>query len=174
MSLTLLLGFYSLLFSNQFTFSYELWIHKIYVQNQEAIESMHMVARKSNLKNEKSNVYLEKSLSREEITKILGAVTYDRAFYFYDGIDKPNGEFAVSLSDFCNKINVVSLESLAFHLKRQDFQNWIGKVIGDVDLAKRLDKVQVKNNALRSTLHAFVSNRIKELQDSWPIVLSIH
>jgi len=132
-----------------------------------------MSAKKSTRKKDKSEVFLERSLSREEVSKILGTVAYDRAFYFYDSIGKPSGEFAVSLSDFCNKINVVSSESLAFHIKRRDFQNWIKEVIGDVELAKRMDKIQVKDNAFRSTLHAFVGNRIKELQDSWPILLAV-
>jgi len=133
-----------------------------------------MITKKSTRKKDSSRVSLEKSLSRDEVSKILGTVVYERAFYFYNGIGKPNGDFAVSLSDFCNKINVVSSESLAFHLKRRDFQNWISEVVGDVELAKRIDKIQVKDNALRSTLHAFVSSRIKELQDSWPILLAIH
>jgi len=133
-----------------------------------------MNAKKSIRKKSQSEVSLERSLSREEVSKILGTVNYERAFYFYDGVGKPNGEFAVSLSDFCSKINVVSSESLAFHLKRRDFQNWISEVIGDIELAKRMDKIRVKDNTFRSTLHAFVSNRIKELQDSWPILLAVH
>jgi len=133
-----------------------------------------MSAKKTTRKRSQSEFSLERSLSREEVSKILGTVAYERAFYFYDGVGKPNGEFAVSLSDFCSKINVVSPESLAFHLKRRDFQNWISEVVGDVELAKRMDKIKVKDNALRSTLHAFVSNRIKELQDSWPILLAVH
>jgi len=133
-----------------------------------------MSAKKSRRKKDQSEIALERSLSREEVSKILGTAAYGRAFYFYNGVGKPNGEFAVSLSDFCNKINVVSSESLAFHLKRRDFQNWISEIIGDVELAKRIDKIQVRDNALRSTLHAFVSSRIKELQDSWPILLTIH
>lgn len=132
-----------------------------------------MSAKKSTRKKSQSEVSLERSLSREEVSKILGTVNYERAFYFYNGVGKPNGDFAVSLSDFCSKINVISSESLAFHLKRRDFQNWIREVVGDVELAKRMDKIQVKDNAVRSTLHAFVSNRIKELQDSWPILLAI-
>jgi hypothetical protein len=131
-----------------------------------------MSTKKSTIKKSKSEVSLERSLSQEEVSKILGAVNYERAFYFYDGVGKPNGDFAVSLSDFCSKINVVSAESLAFHLKRRDFQNWISEVIGDVELANRMDKIKVKDNALRSTLQAFVSSRIKELQDSWPILLA--
>jgi hypothetical protein len=133
-----------------------------------------MSAKKPTRKKSQSEFSLERSLSQEEISKILGTVAYERAFYFYDGVGKPNGEFAVSLSDFCSKINVVRPESLAFHLKRRDFQNWISEVVGDIELAKRMDKIQVKDNALRSTLHAFVSNRIKELQDSWPILLAVH
>ncbi len=133
-----------------------------------------MILKEPINKKNPSQESLQRSLSKEEISKILGTVTYDRAFYFYNGVGKPNGEFAVSLSDFCSKINVVNSESLAFHLKRRDFQNWLSEVIGDTDLAKRLDKIKVKNNALRSTLHAFVSSRIKELQDSWPILLTIH
>jgi len=144
------------------------------VQNLRAMTRYTMIEKKSSRKKkDQSEVSLERSLSQEEVSKILGTVAYDRAFYFYDGIDKPNGEFAVSLSDFCNKINMVSSESLAFHLKRRDFQNWISEVIGDVELAKRMDKIQVKGNALRSTLHAFASNRIKELQDSWHILLAV-
>jgi len=133
-----------------------------------------MVTKKTPRKKEETKTSLERSLSREEVAKILETVTYDKAFYFYNAIGNPNGEFAISLSDFCNKINRVNPESLAFHLKRRDFQNWINKIIGDTELAKRIDKIQVKDNALRSTLHAFVSNRIKELQDSWPILLALH
>jgi len=133
-----------------------------------------MSTKKSTKRKKTEEASLERSLSKEEVSKILGTVTYDRAFYFYNGIGKPNGEFAISLSDFCNKINMVNPESLAFHLKRRDFQNWLSEVVGDIELAKRMDKIQVKHNAIRSTLHAFISNRIKELQDSWPILLAVH
>jgi hypothetical protein len=133
-----------------------------------------MSATKSSKKRSQSEDLLEKSLSREEVSKILGTVTYDRAFYFYEGLAKPTGEFAISLSDFCNKINLVNSECLIFHLKRGDFQKWVSEVIGDVELARRINKVKVKDNALRSTLHAFVSNRINELKDAWPILLALH
>lgn len=114
---------------------------------------------------------LERSLSKEEVSRILGTVTFEKAFYFYQGIAKPTGEFAVSLTDFCNKINTVSSECLVFHLKRGDFQKWIEEIIGDPELAKRINKIKVKNNAVRSTLHAFVTSRINELKESWPLLL---
>ena len=132
-----------------------------------------MIPKGTAKKGSQSQESLHRSLSKDEISQILGTVTFDRAFYFYDAVGKPNGNFAVSLSDFCSKINVVSSESVAFHLKRRDFQKWISDIIGDVDLANRLDKIKVKNNALKSTVHAFVSSRIKELQDSWPILLTV-
>jgi len=133
-----------------------------------------MSVTKLHRKRKESVDSLEKSLSKEDVSKILGTVTYDRAFFFYEGVAKPNGEFAVSLSDFCNKINAVSSECLAFHLKRRDFQKWIEEVIGDVELARRLSKIKVKDNALRNTLYAFVSNRINELKETWPILLALH
>ena len=114
---------------------------------------------------------LERSLSREDVSKILEMVSYERAFYFYEGIAKPNGEFALSLSDFCSKIKTLSSECLTFHLKRRDFQNWISEVIGDFELARRLNKIKVKDNVLRNTLYAFVNSRIKELKDAWSILL---
>jgi alpha-amylase len=132
-----------------------------------------MILKQPVTRRKQSQAFLQKSLTKEEVARILSTVTYDRAFWFYNGLGKPSGEHAVSLSDFCNKLKVVSSESLVFHLKRRDFQNWISEVIGDADLASRLNKVQAKNNALRDTLQAFVSNRIKELQDSWPILLTI-
>jgi len=133
-----------------------------------------MSVTKLSRKRKESENGLERSLSKEDVSKILGTVNYEKAFYFYEGIAKPTGEFAVSLSDFCNKINAVSPECLAFHLKRGDFQKWINAVIGDVELARRMSKIKVKDNALRSTLHAFVSSRIKELKETWPILLALH
>ena len=132
-----------------------------------------MILNQTVAKRSPSQEFLQKSLTKEQVARILSTVTYERAFWFYNGLGKPSGEHAISLLDFCNKLKVVSYESLIFHLKRRDFQNWISEVIGDADLASRLDKIQAKNNALRGTLCAFVSNRIKELQDSWPILLTI-
>jgi len=133
-----------------------------------------MSATKLSRKMKKSEDLLEKSLNKEDVSKILGTLTYEKAFYFYEGIAKPTGEFAASLSDFCNKINTVSSECLVFHLKRGDFQKWISEIIGDVELARRISKIKVKDNAVRNTLYAFVSSRINELKDTWPILLALH
>jgi len=113
------------------------------------------------------------NLNRDVIQKILGNVVYDKAFFFYEDIGKPNGNFAVSLSDFCNKINTIDVKCLAFHLKRGDFENWIQETIGDMELSKRISKLKTNKTvlrnqkALRNKLHATVRDRVAELQDLW-------
>jgi len=113
------------------------------------------------------------SPNRDRIQKILGNIVHDKAFFFYEDIGKPTGDFAASLSDFCNKINTINPKSLAFHLKRGDFENWIQETIGDSELAQRIRKLKIskttrKNEAtLRNKLHTAVRDRISELQDLW-------
>jgi len=109
----------------------------------------------------------------DRIQKILGNIVYDKAFFFYEDVGKPTGDFAISLSDFCNKINSINHKSLAFHLKRGDFENWIRETIGDNELAQRIRKLKAnkttwKNEVtLRAKLRIAVRDRISELQDLW-------
>jgi hypothetical protein len=113
------------------------------------------------------------SPNRDRIQKILGNIVFDKAFFFFEDIGKPTGDFAISLSDFCSKINSINPKSLAFHLKRGDFENWIRETIGDNELAQRIkklkaDKTTWKNEvALRAKLRIAVRDRISELQDLW-------
>lgn len=115
--------------------------------------------------------------NRDRIQKILGNIVYDKAFFFYEDVGKPSGDFAASLSDFCNKINTINPKSLAFHLKRGDFENWIRETIGDNELAQRIRKLKAnkttwkKEATLRSKLHTTVGDRISELQDLWQSAL---
>jgi len=113
------------------------------------------------------------NLNPNLIQKILGSVVYERAFFFHEDFGKPTGELAISLSDFCNKINTIAPKSLAFHLKRGDFENWIREIIGDVELSKQIGKLKTKKTiwkndaSLRTKLHATVRDRITSLQDEW-------
>jgi hypothetical protein len=112
-------------------------------------------------------------LSRDQITKILGTVAHEKAFFFYEEIGKPVGDFATSLTDLCGKINTVPSTSLSFHLKRGDFENWTKNAMGDGELSNRIAKARKakttwKNDAiLRKKLYATVRDRITELQDLW-------
>jgi hypothetical protein len=105
--------------------------------------------------------------------RILRTVKDAEAFYFYEAIGKPTGESARSLSDFVEKMKSVKLESLAFHLQRKDFQNWIKKTLGDSKLAQKMDRILPPyNNELRTKIHATVENRIKELRGT-PLTLIV-
>lgn len=113
------------------------------------------------------------NLNKDSINKILGTVVYDKAFYFYEDIGKPTGDFAVSLSDFCSKIDKVDPKSLAFHLKRGDFENWVRDIIGDVELSNQMARLKTQKSALndnavaRKRIHEAVTDRIVALQDMW-------
>ena len=104
-------------------------------------------------------------LSQSEVKDILRTVPRDEAFYFYEEVGKPVGYIATSLFDFCEKINAVSRSSLIFHLRRKDFENWIGEVIGDSELAKRISNISSDTFDLKAKLHAIVNNRIKQLKE---------
>ena len=118
-------------------------------------------------------------LNRDLISRILGTVAPDKAFLFYNEIGKPTGDFAVSLLDFYNKISTLSPQSLAFHTKRGDFENWIRETIGDVDLSQRVGKLKTqktiwkKPTTLQHKLQNTVKERIEELQDIWPNTLTL-
>jgi hypothetical protein len=112
-------------------------------------------------------------LSRDQIAGILGTLTQERAFYFYEDVGRPTGDSAISLTDFCSKINTAAPASLSFHLKRGDFESWMKNALGDIELASRiakLRKAQVKwksDATLRRKLYGIARDRVVELQDLW-------
>jgi len=113
------------------------------------------------------------SSDRDRIQKILGNVVHDKAFFFYEDIGKPTGEFAVNLSDFCNKIITTPAQSLSFHLNRGDFENWIRDIVGDAELSRRISKLKTNkkprkgSKTLNKKLQTTVKGRIDELRDEW-------
>ena len=131
------------------------------------------MTQKSVLSEEKQKNYAFEVLSRDLITRILGNVLHDKAFFFYENIGKPNGDFAISLSDLCSKINTVPPKSLTFHLKRGDFENWIKEALGDSELASRISKLKnlkttwKSDKIMRRKLHTAVTDRVAELQHLW-------
>ena len=108
-----------------------------------------------------------------DAVRILRMLREEEAFYFYVAVGKPNGENARSLSDFFEKIKSVKLESLAFHLQRKDFQNWVKKTLGDSKLARRIGRIRLSyDEDYRRKMCATVENRIKELREA-PLTLSV-
>lgn len=108
-----------------------------------------------------------------EAVNILRTVGDHEAFYFYEAVGKPTGEIARNLSDFLDRVKYVNSESLAFHLERGDFQNWIETTIGDSKLAGKLGKISSSNtDDTRMSICRAVENRIKELGGSSLTVLT--
>jgi hypothetical protein len=98
-------------------------------------------------------------------TRTLRTLSNEEAFHFYEDIGKPTGESARSLRDFLERIESVKLESLVFHLKRNDFKNWVENTLEDPKLGKKLEKIPVThNNRLRAEVRSVVRDRLKELE----------
>jgi hypothetical protein len=136
------------------------------------------MTQKSTLSKEKRESSGFEVLSRDLITRILGTVVRDKAFFFYTEIAQPTGDYAVSLLDLYNKMNTTPPKSLTFHLKRGDFENWIREVMGDSELASRINKLKKlkttwkSETTMRRKLCAAVENRVTELQELWRHALS--
>jgi len=99
--------------------------------------------------------------------KALRTVGDQEAFYFYEAIGKPTGETAKNLTDFLDKVKSVKTESLKFHLQRNDFRNWVEKILGDSKLARALARVSASgSDDVRTTVCEAVESRINELRES--------
>lgn len=64
-----------------------------------------------------------------------------QSFHFYTNIGDYSGVSANSLEEFANALQYVCSEAIVFHFARGDFQNWLRDVIGDNELAQKIDKI---------------------------------
>ena len=99
----------------------------------------------------------------------LNAVPYENGFHFYTALGKYTGITTSSLSEFAEKLQTVPVESIVFHFQRDDYQKWIRNVIGDEELASRIDQIKKwpswsSDENLRKELVKTVRNRISELE----------
>lgn len=109
-----------------------------------------------------------------EAVRILRKVGDEEAFHFYAGIGQPTGDKAASLLDLLQKTKTVKLESLAFHLQRKDFQNWLEKTVGDLKLARKISRMRVsQNDKIRGEIGTAIENRLKELQREASVSISV-
>jgi menaquinone-dependent protoporphyrinogen IX oxidase len=96
-------------------------------------------------------------------------VPFEKSFQFYTAVGKNTGITAISTVEFAKKLQIVPIQSVTFHFQRQDFQRWFINVIGDEELAKRIDQINVwthDDENLRKKLSETVQNRIAELTKS--------
>ena len=80
------------------------------------------------------------------ILKAIMPVPKDSAFHFYTEIGQPTGFSAESLKDFYEIIKRIAVESLEFHLYREDFENWIKSAFEDKTLANNLARLRIANS----------------------------
>lgn len=98
--------------------------------------------------------------------KILREVPEFNAFYFFKHEGKYTGNYATSLIVFYNLLYKIDKESLLFHFKRGDFQNWIAIIIGDNQLANEINKIDktVTKRELLEKLGKIIEKRLIELK----------
>jgi len=107
-----------------------------------------------------------KNDNKEITSRILRTVPYNNAFYFFTDIGEYSGKLAVSLTEFCKRIETIDIKSVNFHFKRQDFEKWIRGTIGDVDLANEINKINksIQGEELRVKIYQTVERRLTELK----------
>ena len=112
--------------------------------------------------NKKSIENSNKELAQE----ILREVPEFNAFYFFKDEGKYTGNYAVSLIIFYNMLSKIDKESLLFHFRRGDYQNWIKTIIGDNYLANEIKKIDktVNGNELLENLCKIIEKRLIELK----------
>jgi hypothetical protein len=97
--------------------------------------------------------------------RTLRTLSDEEAFYFYETIGKPTGQSARSLNEFLDRIKSVKLESLVFHLQRNDFKNWIANTLEDPELAQKIQMLPTEHKRqLRTKIRTTVKARLKELE----------
>ena len=108
----------------------------------------------------------EKTISSQDARKILSSVAYDQGFHFFYTSSIYAGETATSLLTFALDLESVDILSIRYHIDRGDFQKWIRDIIGDEELARRIDKLdtQTSDENLRRQLIEILQRRLSELK----------
>lgn len=106
------------------------------------------------------------SIDKSTVEKILSSVPYDKGFHFFTGIGCYTGETATSLEAFAREIEAVEADSVKFHFQRHDFRKWIKDIIGDDELAERINQMKegLPEEALRKEIAKTVQARLNELK----------
>jgi menaquinone-dependent protoporphyrinogen IX oxidase len=111
-------------------------------------------------------IELGKKLNTQSLPlNLINTVPFEKSFQFYSELGKNTGIIASNTIEFAEKLQIVPIQSVTFHFQRQDFQRWFINVIGDEELAKRFDQINVwthDDENLRKKLSETVQNRIAE------------
>ena len=115
-----------------------------------------------------SSIAISKTQIIEKRKNLLNSVPFDNGFHFFIELGKYTGITANSTVEFAEKIQIIPVQSVTFHFRRQDFQKWFKNTIGDEELAKRIDQIKAESQDedLRKELSRTVQRRIAELTKS--------
>jgi len=100
--------------------------------------------------------------------KVLSPILPQSAFYFYTDVGAPTGKAAASLEEFCNQLKTIGVTSIEFHMGRGDFENWVKNVLGDMELAARLERIKIlslSGEELRTKVYDEVRTRYDALSE---------
>ena len=81
-------------------------------------------------------------LVKPTIVKSLRTVPFESGFQFYTAIGSYTGITATNLNEFAAKLQIIPIESIAFHFQRKDFQHWIKDTIKDTELAEQMNGIK--------------------------------
>jgi len=90
-----------------------------------------------------------------------------KRFYFHLDVDSKAPRTVASLWEFKEALNELSISTLRYHLKREDFERWLRDVLHDKELARRIRKLShrpLDDKALREAMIATVADRYEELE----------
>jgi alpha-amylase len=94
---------------------------------------------------------------------VLRVVSVPDAFLFFINAERYTGEFATSLTDLLRKIDRVPLESVEFHFQRGDFEKWVGRTLGEEDLAGKMRQIDrfARGEELRVAIKEAIRKRLE-------------
>ena len=107
--------------------------------------------------------------SSNETKDPLRVVPHAQGFHFYRAIGCCIGVTSTSLEELADAVQKVCSDAVIFHFERGDFQNWIRDIIGDTELAQRIDEIrmcsrQLSEEGCRKELVERIRVRILQLE----------
>ena len=107
--------------------------------------------------------------SSNETKNPLRVVPQAQGFHFYTAFGDYCGVSVHSLEEFADALQYVCSEAIVFHFKRGDFQNWIRDIIGDSELARKIDDIKMCDRHLaaescRKEIMEIVNVRLLQLE----------
>jgi hypothetical protein len=107
--------------------------------------------------------------SSNETKNPLRVVPQAQGFHFYTAVGDYCGVSVHSLEEFADALQYVCSEAIVFHFERGDFQNWIRDIIGDSELARKIDDIKMCDRHLaaescRKEIMEIVNVRLLQLE----------